>query len=102
MTSAETTIDFQGRRVGGSPGPDESKEARKSRLRGWLFALLFVVVAAAAGAAAAQWYLVSSKYVATDNAYVGVSSALVTPLTSGAAGAFRFMTRRWSSRATCC
>jgi membrane fusion protein (multidrug efflux system) len=85
MTSAETTIESKGDESADRPMSAESKEARKSRLRGWLFTALFVVVAAAAGAAAARWYLVSSKYVTTDNAYVGVSSPLVTPLTSGAA-----------------
>jgi membrane fusion protein (multidrug efflux system) len=85
MTSAETTIESKGDEAADRPKPAQSKEARKSRLRGWLFTALFVVVAAAAGAAAARWYLISSKYVTTDNAYVGVSSALVTPLTSGAA-----------------
>ena len=84
MTSAETTIESMGDASTDRPLPAQAKEARKSRLRGWLFALLFLVVAVAAGAAAAQWYLVSSKFVSTDNAYVGVSSALVTPLTSGA------------------
>ena len=63
MTSAETTIESKGDESADRPKPDESKEARKRRLRGWLFTALFVVVAAAAGAAAARWYLVSSKYV---------------------------------------
>jgi membrane fusion protein (multidrug efflux system) len=85
MTSADTTIESIGDASTDRPLPVQPKEARKSRLRGWLFSLLFLVVAAAAGAAAAQWYLVSSKFVSTDNAYVAVSSALVTPLTSGAA-----------------
>ena len=85
MTSAETTIGSKGDETADRPSRPQPKEARKSRLRGWLFTALFVVVAAAAGAAAARWYLISSKYVSTDNAYVGVSSALVTPLTSGAA-----------------
>ena len=85
MTSAETTIESIGDASTDRPFPVQPKEARKGRLRGWLFALLFLVVAVAAGAAAARWYLISSKFVSTDNAYVGVSSALVTPLTSGAA-----------------
>ena len=85
MTAAETAIESMGDASTDRPLSIQTKEARKSRLRGWLFTALFVVVAAAAGAAAARWYLVSSKYVTTDNAYVGVSSALVTPLTSGAA-----------------
>ena len=84
MTAAETAIESMGDASTDRPLAIQAKEARKSRLRRWLFALLFLVVAAAAGAAATQWYLVSSKFVATDNAYVGVSSALVTPLTSGA------------------
>jgi membrane fusion protein (multidrug efflux system) len=84
MTSAETTIESMGGESSDRAIPSRTKEARKSRLRGWLFTLLFLVVAVAAGAAAARWYLISSKYVTTDNAYVAVSPALVTPLTSGA------------------
>jgi membrane fusion protein (multidrug efflux system) len=84
MTSAETTNEYKGDESADRPNPAQPKEAGRSRLRGWLFTALFIVVAAAAGAAAARWYLISSKYVSTDNAYVGVSSALVTPLTSGA------------------
>jgi len=84
MSSAETIIEAKGDQSTDRPIPPPAKEARKSRLRGLLFGALFLVVAAAAGAAAARWYLVSSKYVSTDNAYVGVSSAVVTPLTSGA------------------
>jgi membrane fusion protein (multidrug efflux system) len=84
MTAAETTIESTGGESADRANPARSKETGKSRLRGWLFTALFLVVAAAAGAAATQWYLVSSKFVSTDNAYVGVSSALVTPLTSGA------------------
>jgi membrane fusion protein (multidrug efflux system) len=85
MTSAETTIESKSDESADRPNPVQPKDARRSRLRGWLFTALLVVVAAAAGAAAARWYFVSSKYVSTDNAYVGVSSAVVTPLTSGAA-----------------
>ena len=84
MTSAETTSESKGDEAADRPKAAPPIEKRKSRLRGWLFTALFVVVAAAAGAAAARWYLISSKYVSTDNAYVGVSSAVVTPLTSGA------------------
>jgi membrane fusion protein (multidrug efflux system) len=83
MTAAETTIESTGDESADRANPARPKEAGKGRLRGWLFTALFLVVAAAAGAAATRWYLVSSKYATTDNAYVGVSSALVTPLTSG-------------------
>jgi Multidrug resistance efflux pump len=48
---------------------------------------LFVLLGAGAGAlalgAGAWWWLVGSHYVSTDNAYVSVSSAVVTPLTTG-------------------
>jgi membrane fusion protein (multidrug efflux system) len=60
-------------------------EDRKKHLRQRLFTLLFSVIAVVAIAAGAWWYFVSSNYVSTDNAYVNVSSAQVTPLTSGAA-----------------
>ncbi|MGC9952697.1 MAG: HlyD family efflux transporter periplasmic adaptor subunit [Rhizomicrobium sp.] len=62
-----------------------SKEDRQRQLRQRLFAVLFSVIAAVAVAAGGWWYFVSSNYVSTDNAYVNVSSAQVTPLTSGAA-----------------
>jgi membrane fusion protein (multidrug efflux system) len=84
MTSAETTIESKGDEAADRLKAAPPIEKRKRRLRGWLFTALFLVVAAAAGAAAARWYFVSSKFVSTDNAYVGVSSAVVTPLTSGA------------------
>jgi len=50
-----------------------------------LFTVLFSVIAVVAVAAGGWWFFVSSNFVSTDNAYVNVSSAEVTPLTSGAA-----------------
>lgn len=61
------------------------EEDRKKQRRQRLFTLLFAVIAVVAVVAGAWWYFVSSKYATTDNAYVNVSSAQVTPLTSGAA-----------------
>jgi membrane fusion protein (multidrug efflux system) len=61
------------------------EDDRKKQLRQRLFVVLFSVVAVVAVVAAAWWYFVSSNYASTDNAYVNVSSAEVTPLTSGAA-----------------
>jgi membrane fusion protein (multidrug efflux system) len=48
-----------------------------------LFLLLGVAVTASALCGGGYWYLVASQYVGTDNAYVDVSSAQVTPLTTG-------------------
>lgn len=48
-----------------------------------LFLLLGVAVTAAALGAGGYWWLIGSHYVSTDNAYVTVSSAMVTPLTTG-------------------
>jgi membrane fusion protein, multidrug efflux system len=56
--------------------------ARKSQ-RGRMFALLGGVVAVGAVLYGAYYVLVSSKYVATDNAYAGASIAQITPQVSG-------------------
>jgi membrane fusion protein (multidrug efflux system) len=61
------------------------EEDRKKQLRQRLFVVLFSVIVVVAVVAGAWWFFVSSNYVTTDNAYVNVSSAEVTPLTSGAA-----------------
>lgn len=45
----------------------------------WFFAAIAVVAVIAIG----YWWLVASHYVSTDDAYVQVSSAQVTPLTNG-------------------
>lgn len=58
---------------------------RKKQMRQRLFVVLFSVIVVVAVVAAAWWYFDSSNYASTDNAYVNVSSAEVTPLTSGAA-----------------
>lgn len=65
---------------------DADQAARAERLSGrrkGLMLLLGVILVAAAIGSGAWWYLVSSRYVSTENAYVDVSPALVTPLTSG-------------------
>ena len=61
------------------------EDDRKKQLRQRLFVVLFSVIVVVAVVAGAWWFFVSSNYVTTDNAYVNVSSAEVTPLTSGAA-----------------
>jgi membrane fusion protein (multidrug efflux system) len=54
-----------------------------SETRKKLFTGLGIGVAAVALVAGGYWFFVSSHYVSTDNAYVNVSSAQVTPLTNG-------------------
>lgn len=63
---------------------DDSVEtdAAQSRRRK-LFLLLGTALGVAGLAAGSWWYVVSSHYVSTDNAYVEVSAAQVTPLTTG-------------------
>jgi len=61
------------------------EDDRKKQLRQRLFVVLFSVIVVVAVVAGAWWFFVSSNYASTDNAYVNVSSAEVTPLTSGAA-----------------
>jgi membrane fusion protein (multidrug efflux system) len=60
---------------------DETVAAPARRKK--LFLLLGAAVTAAALGAGGYWYFVASHYVSTDNAYVEVSSAQVTPLTTG-------------------
>ncbi|HUO97228.1 MAG TPA: HlyD family secretion protein [Rhizomicrobium sp.] len=48
-----------------------------------LFMLLGGAIAAIGGAVGLWWLLVASHYASTDDAYVNVSSAQVTPLTNG-------------------
>ncbi|GAA0543736.1 membrane fusion protein (multidrug efflux system) [Rhizomicrobium palustre] len=60
---------------------DETVAAPARRKK--LFLLLGTAVAAVALGAGGYWYFVASHYVSTDNAYVQVSSAQVTPLTTG-------------------
>ena len=64
-----------------------SSNAAASRLqsiRKRAFAVVGAVVVVGAVAYGAYWLLIGSRYVETDDAYVGADSALVTPLTSGA------------------
>jgi membrane fusion protein, multidrug efflux system len=58
---------------------------RKAAMRGRLFTALAVLLVGAGAAAGGWWYFVSSHFISTDNAYVNVSTAQVTPLTSGTA-----------------
>jgi membrane fusion protein (multidrug efflux system) len=54
-----------------------------SETRKKLFTYLGLGVAGVAVIAVGYWFFVGSHYVSTDNAYVNVSSAQVTPLTNG-------------------
>ncbi len=63
---------------------EELKDIRRKRLRQRLLAAFATLLAVVAVAAAAWWFWVSRKVVSTDDAYVAVSVAEVTPLTSGA------------------
>jgi len=62
---------------------DVPEEQRKQTMRGRLFAVLGIVVAVVGVAALLWWWLVGSNYVSTEDAYVNVSTAQVTPLTTG-------------------
>ena len=59
------------------------KSVAASRRRRNLLAILGAVVVVGALVWGLYWFLVSSHYVATDNAYVGANTAQVTPLVSG-------------------
>lgn len=56
----------------------DHKEKRKH-----LFALLFLAVLAVAAVAGGYWYFIASRYVSTDNAYVGAEITQVTPSVDG-------------------
>lgn len=62
-----------------APTAQDKQKSRRKRLFGGL-ALVIAVIAAGYGT---WWFLVGSHYVSTDNAYVGASTAQVTPLVSG-------------------
>jgi membrane fusion protein (multidrug efflux system) len=59
-----------------------ASEGLSETRRKW-FTWLGLGVAASAVAAVGYWYFVGSNYVSTEDAYVAVSSAQVTPLTNG-------------------
>ena len=62
---------------------DAPEERRMTVTRGRLFLVLGAAIAVIAAAVGLWWGLVASHYVSTDDAYVNVSSAQVTPLTNG-------------------
>ena len=61
------------------------EDERKKEMRGRLFTAFGTGIAVVAVLACIWWAVVGSRYVSTDNAYVNVSTAQVTPLTSGTA-----------------
>jgi membrane fusion protein, multidrug efflux system len=63
----------------GSQTDQDGKAEQRKRL----FTILGGVLTLIALGAGLWWWLVASHYVSTDNAYVNVSTAQVTPLTSG-------------------
>ncbi|MFA7275425.1 MAG: efflux RND transporter periplasmic adaptor subunit [Pseudobdellovibrionaceae bacterium] len=62
-----------------SPSP----ASPKGKTRKLLFSIFFVVIACSALSAGAYYFLVLSKHVTTDNAYVGAEIAQITPSTGG-------------------
>jgi len=60
------------------------QDLRMQRLRQRLLTAFAAMLAVAAAIGVAWWYLVSQRYVSTNDAYVGASLAQVTPLASGA------------------
>lgn len=87
MAQADVLRDRAPARAGGLRGwlnPEGlSADARRSLLRRRLFIALGLVVLVIAVAAGAWWYIVSSRYVSTDNAYVDASTAEITPRIEG-------------------
>lgn len=62
-----------------------SEDGRNAQTRKRMFAIFGALLLVIALGAMAWWLLIASRYVSTDNAYVNVSTAQVTPLTSGTA-----------------
>jgi len=62
---------------------DVPEEQRTKTMRSRLFLVLCILGAVVALAALLWWWLVTSNYVSTDDAYVNVSTAQVTPLITG-------------------
>jgi membrane fusion protein (multidrug efflux system) len=67
-----------------APAGGHPASPQKARSRNRLFTLLGTAVILGGLVFFLYWLLVSSHHVATDNAYVGASTAQVTPLVSGA------------------
>jgi membrane fusion protein (multidrug efflux system) len=65
------------------PKPAVDPAARRKTLRKRLFAIFGAVLAVAGVGAAARWWLISQRYVSTDDAYVAADSAQVTPQIGG-------------------
>ncbi len=79
-----TERNYQQPVASGDAGTTEANgEGKSATRRKQLFLLLGSVVGVIALGVGIWWWLVASHYVSTDNAYVEVSSAQVTPLTSG-------------------
>src|SRR5437868_6279942 len=57
--------------------------AKPARSRGSLRLVLLVIIPLIALAGGAYFYLVSGRYISTDNAYVGAQKVLITPDISG-------------------
>jgi membrane fusion protein (multidrug efflux system) len=64
--------------------PTHAAGGRLQSIRKRAFAVVGAVVVIGAIASGVYWLLIGSRYVETNDAYVGADSALVTPLTSGA------------------
>ncbi len=68
-----------------SPGPATGRaKAPASGVRRRAIGIALTVIVVLAIAYGLYWLLIGSRYVETDNAYVGADSAQVTPLVSGA------------------
>jgi membrane fusion protein (multidrug efflux system) len=63
--------------------PAEAPAPAPKRSRSWLRLVLLVVVPLLAAAAGLGFYLMTGRYITTDNAYVGAQKVLITPDVSG-------------------
>ncbi len=62
---------------------ENNAKDKSSGKRGKMFAILGLVIIVVASAYGAYWFLIGSRYVSTDNAYVGAEIAQVTSTVGG-------------------
>jgi len=71
------------RKTQDEPAPATEQAAAPKRSRGRLRMILLVVLPLIAVAVGSYFYLMSGRYISTDNAYVGAQKVLITPDISG-------------------
>ena len=66
-----------------APEETEAPPPAPARKRSWLRLVLLVIIPLLAAAGGLTFYLMSGRYITTDNAYIGAQKVLITPDVSG-------------------